>query len=142
MRRNLSDESGQQNYKAQLDVPDNKCGWWTDGDTVVHEASGRRDTHLAGHLAGGMTCGKNSAGRKLEAIMAGVVVTIAISVFLGGVMVGVLAVMAIAIRREDRRHTLVGEAPNRMSKNTRRLTGMTRVGMSDEFLRPVGQIVP
>jgi hypothetical protein len=73
--------------------------------------------------------------------MAGVVVTIAISVFLGGVMVGVLAVMAIAIRREDRRHTLVGEAPDRMSRNTRRLTGMTRVGMSDEFLRPVGQTV-
>ena len=51
--------------------------------------------------------------------MAGVVVTIAISVFLGGVMVGVLAVMAIAIRREDRRHTLVGEAPDRLSRNTR-----------------------
>lgn len=73
--------------------------------------------------------------------MAGVVVTIAISVFLGGVMVGVLAVMAVAIRREDRRHTLVGEAPDRLSKNTRRLTGMTRVGMGDEFLRPSGQLV-
>jgi hypothetical protein len=73
--------------------------------------------------------------------MAGVVVTIAISVFLGGVMVGVLAVMAVAIRREDRRHTLVGEAPDRLSKNTRRLTRMTRVGMSDEFLRPAGQLV-
>jgi hypothetical protein len=77
----------------------------------------------------------------LEAIMAGVVVTIAISVFLGGVMVGVLAVMAVAIRREDRRHTLVGEAPDRLSRNTRRLTGMTRTGMSDEFLRPAGQLV-
>jgi hypothetical protein len=77
----------------------------------------------------------------LEVIMAGVVVTIAISVFLGGVMVGVLAVMAVAIRREDRRHTLVGEAPDRLSRNTRRLTGMTRVGMGDEFLRPAGQPV-
>ena len=73
--------------------------------------------------------------------MAGVVVTIAISVFLGGVLVGVLAVMAVAIRREDRRHTLVGEAPDRLSRNTRRLTGMSRVGMDDEFLQPVGPLV-
>ncbi|HTX27101.1 MAG TPA: hypothetical protein VME19_08805 [Streptosporangiaceae bacterium] len=73
--------------------------------------------------------------------MAGAVVTVAIAVFLGGIMIGVLAVMAVAIRREDRRHTLVGEAPDRMSRNTRRLTGMTRVGMDDEFLRPVGPLV-
>ncbi len=73
--------------------------------------------------------------------MAGAVVTIAIVVFLGGIMIGVLAVMAVAIRREDRRHTLAGEAPDRMSRNTRRLTGITRVGMDDEFLRPAGPLV-
>jgi len=67
--------------------------------------------------------------------MAGAVVTIAIVVFIGGVMIGMLAVMAIAIRREDRGHTLVGEAPDRMSRNTRSLTGLSRVGMDDEFLR-------
>lgn len=73
--------------------------------------------------------------------MAGAVVILAIAVFLGGIMIGIVAVMAIAIRREDRRHTLVGEAPDRMSRNTRRLTGMSRVGMDDEFLRPAGQLV-
>jgi NhaP-type Na+/H+ or K+/H+ antiporter len=77
----------------------------------------------------------------LEVIMFGVVVTIAISVFLGGVMVGVLAVMAVAIRREDRRHTLVGEAPDRLSRNARRLTGMARRDLDTEFLRPAGELV-
>jgi len=33
------------------------------GTPWFHEASGRRD-HLVGHLAGDVTCGKNSAGRK------------------------------------------------------------------------------
>lgn len=108
---------------------------------MVHEASGRRD-YLVGPPRRRRDLRKELRGTEvLEAIMAGVVVTIAISVFLGGVMVGVLAVMAVAIRREDRRHTLVGEAPDRLSKNTRRLTGMTRVGMDDGFLRPVGQLV-
>jgi hypothetical protein len=142
MQQDLSDESRQQNHQTQLDVPDNKCRSWTDGDTVVHEASGRRDHHLAGPARRRRDLRKELRGTEvLEAIMAGVVVTIAISVFLGGVMVGVLAVMAIAIRREDRHHTLVGEAPDRLSRNTRRLTGMTRVGMGDEFLRPVGQLL-
>ncbi|MGH3256437.1 MAG: hypothetical protein ACRDOU_13775 [Streptosporangiaceae bacterium] len=73
--------------------------------------------------------------------MAGLVVTIAIALFLGGIMIGVIAVMAIAIRREDRRHTLVGEAPDRMSRNTRRLCRLSRVGMDDEFLRLAGPLV-
>lgn len=33
------------------------------GTPWFHEASGRRD-YLAGHLAEGVTCGRNSAGRK------------------------------------------------------------------------------
>jgi hypothetical protein len=77
----------------------------------------------------------------LEAIMAGVVVTVAIAVFLGGVMVGVLAVIAIAVRREDRHYTLAGEAPDRLSRSTRRLTGVGRRNLDAEFLRPTGQFV-
>jgi hypothetical protein len=73
--------------------------------------------------------------------MAGVVVTVAIAVFLGGVMVGVLAVIAIAVRREDRHYTLAGEAPDRLSRNTRRLTGVGRRNLDAEFLRPTGQFV-
>jgi hypothetical protein len=72
--------------------------------------------------------------------MAGAVLTIAIAVFLGGIMVGVLAVMAIAVRREDRRRTMPHDAPDRMSMNTRRLTGLSRRGLDDEFLRPVGPL--
>lgn len=140
MQQNLSYESGQQDYQPQPDVPDNKCESWTGGDTVVPRGNrpaglprrpARRRSDLRKELRG---------TKVLEATMAGAVVTIAIVVFLGGIMIGVLAVMAVAIRREDRRHTLVGEAPDRMSRNTRRLTGIIRVGMDDEFLRPVGPL--
>jgi hypothetical protein len=77
----------------------------------------------------------------LEAIMAGGVVAIAVAVFLGGVVMGVIAVIAIAVRREDRRYTLASEAPDRLSRNTRRLTGIARRDLDAEFLRPVGELV-
>ena len=77
----------------------------------------------------------------LEAIMAGGVVAIAIAVFLGGMVTGVIAVVAIAVRREDRRYTLAVEAPDRLSRNTRRLTGMARRDLDPEFLRPMGELV-
>ena len=48
--------------------------------------------------------------------MAGVVVAIAIALFLGGVVIGIIAVVAIAVRREDRGYTLAGDAPDRMSR--------------------------
>jgi hypothetical protein len=77
----------------------------------------------------------------LEAIMAGVVVAVAIAVFLGGIVVGIMAVVAVAVRREDRRYTLAGEAPGRLARGTRRLTGMRRRDLDAEFLRPVGELV-
>jgi hypothetical protein len=77
----------------------------------------------------------------LEAIMAGGVVAIAVAVFLGGVVMGVIAVVAIAVRREDRRYTLAVEAPDRLSRNTRRLTGVRRRDLDAEFLRPVDELV-
>jgi hypothetical protein len=76
-----------------------------------------------------------------EAIMAGGVVVIAVAVFLGGVVMGVIAVVAIAVRREDRRYTLASAAPDRLSRNTRRLTGVRRRYLDAEFLRPVGDLV-
>jgi hypothetical protein len=75
--------------------------------------------------------------------MAGVVVVTAVSVFLGGlVMVVIVAIaIAIAVRREDRRYTLAGEAPDRLSRSTRRLTGVGRRDLDPEFLRPASGLV-
>jgi len=73
--------------------------------------------------------------------MAGAVVASAVAIFLGGVVMGVIAVVAIAVRREDRRYTLAGEAPDRLSRSTRRLTGLRRRDLDAEFLRPVGEPV-
>lgn len=62
----------------------------------------------------------------LEAIMAGVLAIAAVALFLAGVVVGVLFVVAREIRREDRLYSLAEEAPSLMSKGTRRLTGFGR----------------
>src|SRR5580704_14982670 len=113
---------------------------WADRDTVAH-------TKRAGES---ISPGRDSRERDLrtklrgtevlEAIMAGVVV-VAVAVFIAGVVMGVVAVVAIAVRREDRRYTLAVDAPDRMSKTTRRLTGVGRRDLDAEFLRPVRQLV-
>jgi hypothetical protein len=69
------------------------------------------------------------------------VVVIAVAVFIAGLVMGVIAVIAIAVRREDRRYTLAGDAPDLMSKTTRRLTGVGRRDLDAEYLRPAGQLV-
>jgi hypothetical protein len=69
------------------------------------------------------------------------VVVVAVSVFIAGVVMGVIAVVAIAVRREDRRYTLAGDAPDRLSRTTRRLTGVGIRDLDAEYLRPVGQPV-
>jgi hypothetical protein len=76
----------------------------------------------------------------LEAIMASVVV-VAVAVFIAGLVMGVIAVVAIAVRREDRRYTLAVDAPDRLSRTTRRLTGVGRRDLDAEYLRPLGQLV-
>jgi len=73
--------------------------------------------------------------------MAGVVVIVTIALFLGGMVVGVMAAIALAVRREDRAYTLVGEAPNRMSRSARRLNGVGRRGLDPEFFRPLDELV-
>jgi hypothetical protein len=90
----------------------------------------------------GRTRGRNFAGRKhWGPIMAGVIVAIAVAVFLAGVVLGVIVVVAIAVRREDRRYTLAVDAPDRLSRSTRRLTGVGRRDLDVEFLRPLGDLV-
>jgi hypothetical protein len=73
--------------------------------------------------------------------MAGVVVAVTIALFLGGVVVGVMAVVALAVHREDRAYTLLGNAPSRMSKSARRLNGLGRRDLDAEFLPSAHELV-
>jgi hypothetical protein len=113
---------------------------WADRDTVAHACQvgesrspdrDRRKRDLRAELRG---------TEVLEAIMAGVVV-IAVAVFIAGLVMGVIVVIAIAVRREDRRYTLAVDAPDRLSRTSRRLTGVGRRDLDAEFLRPAGQLV-
>jgi hypothetical protein len=113
---------------------------WADRDTVAHPGQvsestspdrGRRERDLRKVLRG---------TEVREAIMASVVI-VAVAVFIAGMAMGVIAVVAIAVRREDRRYTLAVDAPDRLSRSTRRLTGVGRRDLDTEFLRPAGQLV-
>jgi hypothetical protein len=75
----------------------------------------------------------------LEAIMAGFVVVVAAALFLA-VLLG-LGVVAFAVRREDRRFTLVGDAPDILSRSARRLNGVGCRDLDPEFIRPMGELV-
>ncbi len=54
-------------------------------------------------------------------------------VFGTGFLAGVIAMVAMAVRKEDKRHTLTGEAPGRAARGVRRLAG---VGLRD--ISPAG----
>jgi hypothetical protein len=73
--------------------------------------------------------------------MASVIITGTIALFLCGLVTGVLAMVAVAVRREDRSYTLGTEAPNRISRSVRRLNGVARRDLDTEFLRPVGGLL-
>ena len=140
MHQNLRDGSTESYDRAEPSQPDSMYGSWADRDTAAHTCQagesgspgrGCRERDLRTELRG---------TEGLEAIMASVVV-VAITVFIAGLVMGVVAVIAIAVRREDRRYTLAVDAPDRMSKTTRRLTGVGRRDLDAEFLRPAGQLV-
>ena len=69
------------------------------------------------------------------------VATVTVALFLSGVVTGVIVVVALAIRREDRRYSLVREAPDRMSRSARRLTGVGRRGLDAEFFPVARELV-
>lgn len=71
--------------------------------------------------------------------MAGVV-AVTVALFLGGVVTGVIVVVALAVRREDRRYTLVREAPDRMSHSARRLNGVGSRNLDAEFFPVVRKL--
>jgi hypothetical protein len=56
-----------------------------------------------------------------------------LAVFLGGVALGVVAMVAVAVRKEDRRFSLSGAAPGAAARGTRWLT---RFGGSGTHFQP------
>ncbi len=51
-----------------------------------------------------------------------------LAVFLGGVVLGVVAMVAVAVRKEDRRYSLSGAAPGAAARGARWLTGFGGAG--------------
>ena len=70
--------------------------------------------------------------------MTGVIVIMAVALFLAGVAIGVFAAVAVAVRREDRSHPPTGEAPGRLTKYARYLNGLIRPDLDGELFPPQG----
>jgi hypothetical protein len=70
--------------------------------------------------------------------MTGVIVIMAVVLFLAGVAIGVFAAVAVAVRREERSYPLTGEAPGRLTKYTRYLNGLVRPDLDGELFPPRG----
>jgi hypothetical protein len=68
--------------------------------------------------------------------MSGIEVAVAIALLIavtGGVVIGVIVLVSVASRREDRLFTLTGEAPDAVCRGARRLIGVwTRGGWPAE----------
>jgi hypothetical protein len=74
-----------------------------------------------------------------EAVMDRIVIAVATGmtfVFGTGVMAGVIAMVAIAIRKEDRLRSLTRQPPSAAARGSRRLNG---VGLRDITLRDAGE---
>jgi len=69
--------------------------------------------------------------------MAGAVVVMGVVVFLAGMLVGVIAALAMGIGRADHRYPLTGEASGRLGTITRRLNGL---GHRDLHIPPGGPL--
>ena len=65
--------------------------------------------------------------------MTGVIVIMAVPLFLAGVLIGVFAAVAVAVRREDRSYSLAGDAPGRLTKYARYLNGLVRPDLDGEL---------
>lgn len=68
----------------------------------------------------------------LEAFMAGFVAVLAAALFLA--VIAGLGLVAVAVHREDRRFTLVGDAPDVLSRSARRLNGVSRRDLDARLL--------
>src|SRR5579875_3334955 len=80
-----------------------------------------------------------------EATMAsGVVLIVAagiFSFFVAGAVLGVIIAVAVAVRREDRRLSLTGRAPDRLASGARRLNGVGTRDITEEPWRRSGDLV-
>jgi hypothetical protein len=66
--------------------------------------------------------------------MIGVIVIMAVALFLVGVAIGIVVAVAVAVRRENRRYRpLTGAAPSRLGKYVRRLNGPGRPNLDGEL---------
>ena len=70
--------------------------------------------------------------------MTGVIVIMAVVLFLAGVAIGVFAAVAVAVRREDRSYPLTDEAPGRLAKYAHYLNGLVRPDLDGELFPPRG----
>ena len=71
--------------------------------------------------------------------MTGVIVIVAVALFLAGMAIGVCAAVAVAVHREDRSHQpLTGEAPSRLGRYVRYLNGLVRPDLDGELFPPHG----
>jgi hypothetical protein len=52
-----------------------------------------------------------------------------LAIFLSGVVIGMLATVAVAVRSEDRRYSLSGAAPGVLARGARLLTGFGGSGL-------------
>ena len=53
-----------------------------------------------------------------------------LAVFHGGVMLGIVGMVSVAVRKEERRLSLFGEAPGAAARGARRLTGLGGRGIT------------
>ena len=60
----------------------------------------------------------------------------AIALFLGGVVAGVMIIVAVAVRGEDRGNSLPDKAPGRLASSARRLNGVGCRNLDPDFFRP------
>jgi hypothetical protein len=56
--------------------------------------------------------------------MAATIIVIALVVFAAGAVAGVIALVSLGIRREERDFTLTRRAPGQLTQGTRRVTGL------------------
>ncbi len=56
--------------------------------------------------------------------MAVVVVLIGVAIFLSGIVAGIIGLVAVAVHREERAHTLTGAASDSITRAGRLLTGL------------------
>lgn len=72
-----------------------------------------------------------------EAIMSGIDVQVTIGIFIvlaAGIFAGIIVFASIAYRREDRRGSITGPAPDPLCRGARRLTGVGTIGSAGWFL--------